>query len=126
MNAWDYSPEPEHDVEPLINRIKCDCGTGGIPWPLHKHNCSGFIAYKALEPKKSALSKQVSGTHYKTLKIQPVTYIHANSLDFFQGNVVKYITRHKDKGGKADIEKAIHFCQMIIELEYSNTDKREA
>ena len=67
---------------------------------------------------QSALAKQVSGTHYKALKIQPVTYIHANGLDFFQGSVVKYITRHKDKGGKADIEKAIHFCQMIIELEY--------
>ena len=57
---------------------------------------------------ESALDKQVSGTHYKGCKIQPIEYIHANGLDYFQGNVVKYVTRHKDKNGKGDIEKAIH------------------
>jgi hypothetical protein len=117
MSAWDYSPEPENDVEPLINRIKCDCGAGGIPWPLHKHNCSGFIAYSALEPKKSALSKQVSGTHYKALKIQPVEYIHANGIGFCEGNAIKYLSRWREKGGVSDLEKAKHFIDLLIELE---------
>lgn len=66
----------------------------------------------------TALDKQVSGTHYKDLKIQPIEYIQANGLDYFQGNVVKYVTRHKSKDGKADIQKAIHYLEMILQFEY--------
>ena len=51
----------------------------------------------------SALDKQVSGNHYKNKAIQPVVYIHANNLGFCAGNVVKYVTRYKDKGGIADL-----------------------
>lgn len=65
----------------------------------------------------SALDVQVGGAHYKDRGIQPVEYIHANALDFFQGNVVKYITRWRDKGGIADLEKAKHYLEMYIELE---------
>lgn len=65
----------------------------------------------------SALEKQVGGGHYKSRKIQPVEYIHSNELDFFQGNVVKYITRWREKGGIADLEKAKHYLEMYIELE---------
>jgi hypothetical protein len=66
----------------------------------------------------SALDKQISGTHYKGCKIQPIEYIHANNLDYFQGNVVKYVTRHKDKNAAADIKKAIHYLELILELQY--------
>lgn len=66
----------------------------------------------------SALEKQVAGSHYNTLKIQPIEYIHANQLPFIEGNVVKYITRHRRKGGADDIRKVIHFCEMLLELEY--------
>ena len=66
-----------------------------------------------------ALKVQVGGNHYKDCNIQPVEYIHANKLDYFEGNVVKYITRHRTKGqGKKDIEKAIHYAQLILALEY--------
>lgn len=66
----------------------------------------------------SALDIQVGGEHYKSKGIQPVEYINANDLDFFQGNVVKYVTRHKDKNGAQDIKKAIHYLQMILEFQY--------
>lgn len=65
----------------------------------------------------SATEKQVGGTHYKTA-IQPVQYIHANGLNFFEGNVIKYITRHRSKGGKVDLEKAMHYIEMLIQFEY--------
>ena len=68
----------------------------------------------------NALSIQVGGDHYKNLAIQPAEYIHANNLSFLAGNVVKYISRHKAKGGAADVRKAIHYCQLILELEYKN------
>lgn len=68
----------------------------------------------------SALDKQVSGKHYKGCNIQPVEYIHANGLGYFEGNVIKYVTRYKDKNGKADLEKAIHYLELLIELEYKD------
>ena len=55
--------------------------------------------------------------HYNTA-IQPVDYIAANGLDFFEGNVLKYLHRHKKKNGKHDILKAIHYCKMILHYEY--------
>lgn len=64
-----------------------------------------------------ALSVQVGGIHYKKMGIQPVQYIHANKLSFFEGCIVKYISRWRDKGGKADLEKIKHFVDLIIELE---------
>jgi hypothetical protein len=72
----------------------------------------------------SAINEQVGGDHYKTMPIQPVQYIHANKLSFLEGNVVKYITRHKAKNGRADVEKALHYCQLILELEYGNADNK--
>jgi hypothetical protein len=67
-----------------------------------------------------ATDKQVSGDHYKKLAIQPIAYIHANKLPFCEGSVVKYITRWRDKGGLADLEKAKHFIELLIELESQN------
>ena len=65
----------------------------------------------------SALEIQEGGSHYKDLKIQPVEYIHANGLGFCEGNVVKYITRWRSKGGVEDLKKAKHFIELLIELE---------
>lgn len=63
------------------------------------------------------LDEQVGGSHYKELKIQPVVYIHNNQLGFCEGNVVKYITRWRDKGGIKDLEKVKHYVDLLIELE---------
>ena len=67
----------------------------------------------------SSLNKQINGAHYKDFKIQPVEFIAANELDFFAGNVIKYVCRHRAKGGKIDLEKAIHYLELMIELEYN-------
>ena len=71
-------------------------------------------------PSSSALDKQVAGSHYKNKGIQPIVYIHANDLGFCAGNVVKYVTRYKEKNGAADIRKAIHYLELLLELEYKN------
>jgi hypothetical protein len=70
----------------------------------------------------SALETQVSGSHYKNKAIQPVQYIHANGIGFFEGNVIKYVTRWKDKGGVADLNKAKHYIELLIELECRKDD----
>lgn len=73
---------------------------------------------EAIPEQKKALSKQQGGDHYKDKAIQPVEYANANNLDFLQGSVVKYVTRHKQKGGEEDIKKAIHFLELILDLQY--------
>ena len=68
----------------------------------------------------SAFDKQESGNHYKDKGIQPIVYIYANNLGFCESNVVKYVTRHKDKNGADDIRKAIHYLELLLELEYKD------
>ena len=63
------------------------------------------------------LDVQVGGDHYKKLAIQPIEYIHANKLGFAEGNVVKYVTRWRDKNGIKDLEKARHYIDLLIQLE---------
>jgi len=70
----------------------------------------------------SSLEKQVAGNHYKDLPIQPVEYIHANALGYFEGNVIKYVTRWRKKNGLADLEKAKHYVELLIELEGRKVD----
>lgn len=67
--------------------------------------------------KQTALGVQEGGSHYKDLKIQPVEYIHANGIGFCEGNVIKYVSRWRAKGGVQDLKKARHFLDLLIELE---------
>lgn len=67
------------------------------------------------------LQRQEGGDHYKGRAIQPIEYIHANGLGFMEGSIVKYATRHKDKGGAEDIRKVRHYCDLILALEYGET-----
>ena len=59
---------------------------------------------------------QVAGTHYKDKAIQPWDYIVANELGYLEGNIVKYVSRWKDKGGLDDLKKARHYLDKLIEV----------
>lgn len=72
----------------------------------------------------SALKDQVGGSHYKELAIQPVEYIFRNQLGYMEGNVIKYITRWRDKGGAADLYKAKHYIELLLEMEYANSTNK--
>lgn len=74
--------------------------------------------FKDKETFKGVLKQQYGGNHYKSLAIEPVEYVFKNNLDFFQGNVVKYITRFRDKNGLEDLKKAKHFIDLLIQFEY--------
>lgn len=64
----------------------------------------------------SANGGQIGGTHYKKNAIQPWDYIIANDLGYLEGNIVKYISRWKEKGGIEDLRKIIHYAQKLIEV----------
>ena len=67
-----------------------------------------------------SLSKQVDGSHYNSMKIQPAEFINENKILFAEGNAIKYICRNQKKGKRKDIEKAIHYLEMILERDYDN------
>lgn len=68
-----------------------------------------------------AFKKQIGGNHYKQMKIQPTEFIMENNLGFCEGNVIKYVCRHKAKNGKIDLEKAKHYIDLLIENQYGQT-----
>lgn len=60
-------------------------------------------------------NKQIGGQHYHKGKgIQPWDIIEAWDLDFWEGNVIKYMLRWKHKDGIQDLEKARHYLDYII------------
>lgn len=74
----------------------------------------------ARERASSALDRQPGGSHYKDMAIQPVEFITANNIPYREANVIKYACRHQNKNGLQDIEKAIHYLEMIKD-EYCQT-----
>ena len=62
--------------------------------------------------------KQIGGNHYMNMKIQPSEFINKNKLQFAEGNAIKYICRHTNKGEVQDLEKAKHYIDMIIDRDY--------
>ena len=69
-------------------------------------------AFKQME----ANATQVGGQHYKSKAIQPWDYIASNNMGYLEGNVVKYVSRWKDKGGVEDLKKAMHYLTKLIEV----------
>ena len=72
-----------------------------------------------LKPQRSterATKRQIGGKHYKDFKIQPIEFITKNKLSFIQGNIIKYVCRFDKKNGNQDIDKAIHYCELLKEI----------
>ena len=133
-----FDDHPDYPVNIKVEGDSASCGRNGRCWgdigaeyssdddddliELVKDEKGFTIWHGGEQPRidmvPNALDVQVGGTHYKDCAIQPIEYIHANKLGFAEGNVVKYITRHRQKHGADDVRKVIHYCQLLLELEY--------
>lgn len=69
------------------------------------------------EKTESANSIQVGGSHYRIRAIQPWDYIAANKIGYFEGNIIRYVTRWRSKNGIEDLRKARHYLDKLIEIE---------
>ena len=69
---------------------------------------------------ESSLDIQVGGNHYKGLAYQPVQFSVDMCLNFIQGNIVKYVSRYKNKNGTEDLKKVLHYSQLGVELHPEN------
>jgi len=78
----------------------------------------GIVNSKVKLGDLKSLLTQVGGDHYKKMLVQPAEFINKNKLLFAEGNAIKYICRHSTKGGIQDIDKAIHYLEMVKERDY--------
>lgn len=79
------------------------------------------MVYQKMIMKKTKTSK-THPDHYAQQGIEPIEYIEANNLNFSEGNVVKYVTRHRKKNGKEDLLKARWYINHLIETEYGSEE----
>lgn len=99
-------------------------GDGNMAGRLVAEICRGweelvdFRSHVSERPNHSdPIGTQVGGSHYKGMAIQPVEYVHANGIGYFEGNVIKYVSRWRQKNGIEDLRKAVHFLQLLIMFE---------
>jgi hypothetical protein len=69
-----------------------------------------------------SLGEQVGGNHYKKYAIEPLEFLAKNRIPFCEGNIIKYLCRHRAKGGLEDLKKAKHYLEVLIEAEYSEQE----
>ena len=72
-----------------------------------------------------AYKKQICGSHYQNMVVQPSEFINKNKLPFAEGSAIKYICRHAAKGKQEDIHKAIHYLEMILDRDYQDTQPKD-
>ena len=70
-----------------------------------------------------ANEEQVGGRHYIEKAIQPWDYIIANKMGYLEGNIIKYVSRYKDKNGIEDLVKAAHYLDKLIEVTRSENER---
>lgn len=86
-----------------------NCGLYYDAW--EGHDCDPNFAYILDDPD----AKEKTLPHYLGKEIQPLEYILANQMDYCEGNIVKYVTRYKEKGGIEDLRKARVYLDALIE-----------
>ncbi len=86
-----------------------------------KSNNSADIDTPKPRPQDDPNNRQIDGTHYKKHAIQPWDFIHRNGIGYLEGCAIKYLVRWRDKGGIADLQKAQHYIEKLIEEEKSGT-----
>jgi hypothetical protein len=107
----------EKQVKMVCEKHKDKCLIIGDKGEKTCWDCTDEMATKAMHniAESAANSRQVGGDHYIN-EIQHWDYAAFQNLDYFQGQITKYVTRWKKKGGVKDLEKALHFLQKYIEI----------
>ena len=93
---------------PIVKNVDC----------VRSKECTSDRGMAVSGDASNAWDKQVGGDHYKQYAIQPAQFALANGLDYAQSNAIKYIVRHKDKNGVQDLDKAIHYIELLKQYYY--------
>ena len=101
-------PFDTHRCPPIVKNVDC----------VRNKECTSDRGMAVSGDTGNAWDKQVGGEHYKQYAIQPAKFALANGLDYAQSNAIKYIVRHKDKNGVQDLDKAIHYIELLKQHHY--------
>jgi hypothetical protein len=123
LGQWFRREEPWDYKEPW--EIRVDPSAVAKKMAAEKYLRKSEQPMQDIKSLKSPLLKQAGGSHYKDFAIQPAVYSQRNKLGWAEGNVVKYISRYKLKGGLEDLKKAKHMIDLIMELEYDYIEGEE-
>ena len=80
-------------------------------WKLWNPDASEYCYEHHLDNKFDVINK---APHYTALEIEPIDYITANSMDFCEWAVIKYVSRYKLKNWLEDLKKAEYFIKRLI------------
>lgn len=95
----------------------CGCGPKSSIHQLEQRVLASMAPEAQTVPMASdANSRQVGGSHYKGAAIEHWDIVAQHELDYFQGQITKYVMRWRKKNGVQDLEKARHFLDKYIEL----------
>jgi hypothetical protein len=101
--------------------MECDKGENMKLEELLREDVALARTLKEKENQRSAgaLSRQVGGSHYKEYEIQPYVFFFKNHIPHHKAAIIRRILRYDHPTGKGieDLEKIIHECEMIMELE---------
>ncbi len=64
-----------------------------------------FMDYDSQDHSLAPKDTQIGGSHYKDMAIQPIEYILGNNIPYCEANVIKYISRWRNKNGVEDLKK---------------------
>lgn len=92
------------------------------PWPSPTEQRDAFQKanpylvnfFPSREDFKNVVTVDTSPKHYRQGKIEPWDFITSQGMSFLEGNIVKYVTRYKAKGGVADLLKAKMYLEKLI------------
>lgn len=88
---------------------------GGDDYSLYPNGLFGDrIELLPEVPAVTGLPKQVGGDHYAKMAITPTQYVLANDIGWCEANAIKYLSRWKVKNGLQDLEKALHYVEILI------------
>lgn len=102
-------PNEKRHCPPKVKPVDC----------VRSKECTSDRGMAVSGDTNNAWDKQVGGDHYKQYAIQPAKFALANGLDYAQSNAIKYIVRHKDKNGVQDLDKAIHYIELLKQHHYN-------
>jgi hypothetical protein len=108
-----------------IRTVPCGTVTRGYPGSTCNDRRRAAAVLDTGGTEMTALEKQVGGEHYKQYRIQPAVFCQENRIPWCEANIIKYVCRHRTKGGAADIDKAIHYLELIKQMEYEPCECEE-
>lgn len=113
---WDSLNKLAKDMQERQIRVDLGISPNGLDQLALDPNMTKYQAVK----EHKASSKQIGGNHYKGFAIQPAEFCYKNNIPYLEATAIKYLCRWKDKGGIQDLDKAIHFIQMLKEFYNDN------